>query len=281
MARIDEFGNDAFKRRGALDRRSPAVVKLDPAFIEAIEHSDPWQGVVHALSAEDPFPIVTRHDFDRHRPCQHVERDRSATPGQALPARRPASRSIPREQMLRQVARHPWWRPSGMPCRPAAGSFAAASCWTTLRLPFPHVWRATAFFKVSRSAWRLSCHAANSCRSCPNGRKSSTRSMPITPRAIFRRRRSGLFWISSRKWLPDYDPRRHAKASFADSFRVEIEPGSGQERIRKRPGLGCGPGLFLSLSVPLFDGVEIDTLGLANKDNADDQGHRRDRDRVP
>ena len=121
--------NDAFKRRGALDCRSPAVVKLDPAFIEAIEHSDPWQGVAHALSAEDPFPIVTRHDLDRHRPCQHVREALSEIvrrrPDRPFQLDDPRSAPFLAKKCSGKLPDIPWCRPSGMPCRPAAGSFAA------------------------------------------------------------------------------------------------------------------------------------------------------------
>src|ERR1700733_9262373 len=50
-AASDQPGNHGIEGNGALAMFA-GTLKIDPAFVEAIDHSDAWQGVLHALRAE-------------------------------------------------------------------------------------------------------------------------------------------------------------------------------------------------------------------------------------
>src|ERR1700744_4357109 len=52
--------DDGLERHGALAVFADTL-KVDPAFVKTIDHADAWQGVVHALRAEKPFPGLARN----------------------------------------------------------------------------------------------------------------------------------------------------------------------------------------------------------------------------
>ncbi len=84
---------------------------------------------------------------------------------------------------------------------------------------------------------------------------------------------------SSRLLLLDHKKRPCFHHSFYRKnffLRGPSLPAQG-ERHEGKPGAVCAPGFL----VALLDGVEIDALGLANEDEADDQRHRRDCNRIP
>lgn len=84
---------------------------------------------------------------------------------------------------------------------------------------------------------------------------------------------------SSRLLLLDHKKRPCFHHSFYRKnffLRVRSLPTHG-ERHEEMPGAACAPGIL----VALLDGVKIDALGLANEDEADDQRHCGDGNRVP
>src|SRR5580704_3623460 len=53
-------GDLSFLRAGC------TVFELDPAFIEAIQHTNSWCGILHALRSEKRLPGPARHSFRPH-----------------------------------------------------------------------------------------------------------------------------------------------------------------------------------------------------------------------
>lgn len=84
---------------------------------------------------------------------------------------------------------------------------------------------------------------------------------------------------SSRLLLLDHKKRPCFHHSFyrKNFFLRRCKPLAHRERHEGMPGAACAPGIL----VALLDGVEIDALGLANEDEADDQRHCGDRNRIP
>src|ERR1700733_7839893 len=56
----DQPGNHGIEGNGALAVFA-GTLKVDPAFVKAIDHADAWQGVLHALRAEKLFPGLARN----------------------------------------------------------------------------------------------------------------------------------------------------------------------------------------------------------------------------
>src|ERR1700730_5132561 len=55
-------------------RASGTVFELDPAFVEAIQHTNSWCGVLHALRSEERLPSPARHRFRPHGPEKQLSK---------------------------------------------------------------------------------------------------------------------------------------------------------------------------------------------------------------
>src|ERR1700722_14966785 len=43
------------------------ALEINPAFVEAVQHPNAWNGVLHSLRLEEGLPRVARDDFHPHR----------------------------------------------------------------------------------------------------------------------------------------------------------------------------------------------------------------------
>src|SRR4029077_10504607 len=68
----DERLEHGFQRYFSLSRASLGALELDPAFVEAIKHSNSGCGVLHALRFEYGLPSFARHRFHSHRTAKQT-----------------------------------------------------------------------------------------------------------------------------------------------------------------------------------------------------------------
>src|SRR6185295_18707229 len=103
-----------------------ATFEIDPAFIEAVDHTHPWHGVFHALRAKKRFPSVTRHRVDPHVAAKSGSKRGSDVTGGITP--RPFQLDQPNPipgiaRVQRPCDRYRPWRPSGWRGQAAARSW--------------------------------------------------------------------------------------------------------------------------------------------------------------
>ena len=84
---------------------------------------------------------------------------------------------------------------------------------------------------------------------------------------------------SSKLLLPDHKkwPCFHHSFYRKNFFSPRRGLPERKEKHDGKPGAECAPGFL----IPLLDVVEIDALGITDKDQTDNQGHRGDRNRIP
>jgi hypothetical protein len=66
---FDEFSYDGLEFDRTLDR---SAFEIDPAFVESVQHPNPWPGIFHALRIEQPFPGFMGHHFRSNRAVKNL-----------------------------------------------------------------------------------------------------------------------------------------------------------------------------------------------------------------
>src|SRR5258708_11518655 len=66
-SRLDEPLQHGFQRDFSLTRTSLSALELDPAFVEAIQHSNTGRGILHPLRSNSGFPSLAPHALHSSR----------------------------------------------------------------------------------------------------------------------------------------------------------------------------------------------------------------------
>src|SRR5277367_675802 len=72
MSTGDEGFQNGLKVNASFLRVGFPALKINPAFVETVQHPDAWHGILHALRLEQRLPSLARHGFHPHRTIQEL-----------------------------------------------------------------------------------------------------------------------------------------------------------------------------------------------------------------
>jgi hypothetical protein len=94
----DEVLEDGFERDPAGAVLSSTALEIDPAFVEAFDHADAGEWMLHSLRAEQRLPRLARHRFHPHGMADRLGKARSDV------VRRVAARPFELDDALARLA---------------------------------------------------------------------------------------------------------------------------------------------------------------------------------